>query len=44
MTASPVATIDASIAAAGINVPSMAMLAKMAKIPPAGVKPPYMKD
>jgi hypothetical protein len=29
---------------AGMSVPTMAMLVSVAKRPPAGVKPPYMKD
>lgn len=29
---------------AGISVPTIAMLVSVAKRPPAGVKPPYMKD
>jgi hypothetical protein len=30
--------------AGNINVPNMAILVRVAKIPPAGVNPPYMKD
>lgn len=29
---------------AGMSVPTIAMLVSVAKRPPAGVKPPYMKD
>ncbi|KAG5928243.1 hypothetical protein E4U42_000999 [Claviceps africana] len=41
-TATPVAIIAASKAAAGIRAPSMPMLVRVANMPPAGVKPPYM--
>lgn len=43
-TATKVATSDEPIPTAGINVPTMAMHVKVAKIPPAGVKPPYIQD
>lgn len=39
-----VAMSEATPTAAGINVPSMAMLVKVANTPPAGVNPPYMHD
>jgi hypothetical protein len=42
--ATPVAITAARIAAGGIIVPSIAMLVKVAKMPPAGVKAPYMYD
>jgi hypothetical protein len=42
--ATPVAITAARIAAGGIMVPSIAMLVKVAKMPPAGVKAPYMYD
>lgn len=42
--ATPVAITTARIAAGGIIVPSIAMLVKVAKMPPAGVKAPYMYD
>ncbi|KAF3076236.1 hypothetical protein CFAM422_001556 [Trichoderma lentiforme] len=42
--AAPVAITAARIAAAGIKEPSIAMLVRVAKIPPAGVKAPYMYD
>jgi hypothetical protein len=42
--ATPVATTEARIAAGGIIVPSINMLVNVAKIPPAGVKAPYMYD
>lgn len=35
---------DATTAAIGCNVPSIAMLVNEANIPPAGVKPPYIHD
>lgn len=40
----PVAITDANITNGIMNVPSIAMLVNVAKIPPAGVNPPYMKD
>lgn len=42
--ATPVAMSEAAIAAAGIRVPSIATLVRVANTPPAGVKPPYMVD
>jgi hypothetical protein len=42
--AAPVATTAARRDAAGIKVPSIAMLVNVANIPPAGVKAPYIHD
>ena len=42
--ATTVASTMAVITAAGINAPSMPMLVSVAKMPPAGVNPAYMKD
>ncbi|TKW53855.1 hypothetical protein CTA1_6030 [Colletotrichum tanaceti] len=39
-----VATRPAKMTTGGINVPSIAMLVRVANTPPAGVKPPYMYD
>lgn len=44
ITATAVARIDASITAEGMRVPIIAILVNVAKIPLAGVNPPYMKD
>jgi hypothetical protein len=44
MKATPVASVHASITAQGMNVPNIAILVNVAKIPLAGVNPPYMKD
>lgn len=40
----PVARMEAVRVAGNINTPNIAMLVKVAKIPPAGVKPPYIYD
>lgn len=42
--ATTVAGTAARMATAGIRQPRMAMLVNVANMPPAGVKPPYMKD
>lgn len=42
--ATPVATNIEHMAAAGIKVPSIAILVNVAKMPPAGVKPAYIQD
>lgn len=42
--ATPVAITTARIVTIGTSVPNMAMLVKVAKMPPAGVKAPYMHD
>ncbi len=44
MLATIVAKTAAIMATVGINAPSMATLIKVANMPPAGVKPPYMYD
>ena len=43
-TETPVARTEARRTAGNMSVPNMAMLVNVAKIPPAGVNPPYMKD
>lgn len=40
----PVARMEAVRVAGNINTPNIAMLVKVAKIPPAGVKPPCIYD
>jgi hypothetical protein len=42
--AAAVAKSDATTAAIGIMVPTIAMLVNVANNPPAGVKPPYIHD
>lgn len=44
MAATTVANTAANTAAGHISVPSIAILVNVAKMPPAGVKPPYMRD
>lgn len=44
MPATTVERSDAAINAGGIKVPSIAMLVRVANMPPAGVNPPYMND
>lgn len=44
MAATRLAMNDDNRNTAGMSVPTIAMLVSVAKRPPAGVKPPYMKD
>lgn len=44
ITATAVASVAANITAEGMSVPIIAILVNVAKIPLAGVNPPYIKD